>query len=201
MSIKPVVMAVLLIVGGGGAAAASGVADVANTDAQPDRPTNVDATAALADGTVTVVVTNNGDAYRGVNVSVEGETADDVHSAYENETHNETDADEVVATTGENGTATVAVGNVSELEVELTAPGFAGELEYVVNNGSLVLVSEEYEYVTAGNDTEDSDGADENVAVGDNEEDSEEKEDNEEKEEESEEGEENSEEDEEGEDD
>lgn len=58
----------------------------------------------------------------------------------------------------------------------------------------MFLASLQYEYATARNDTEDSDGADENVAVGDDEEDSEEKEDNKKKEEESEEGEENSEE-------
>ncbi|MEZ3145101.1 hypothetical protein [Halobaculum sp. MBLA0143] len=138
MSIKTVLAAVALIVAGGGAAAAGGVAGIGAADAQlEERPTNVDATATLTNGTVTLVVTDAGDAFEGVNVSVDHER---------------------VGTTDANGTVAFAAGNDSELEVELTAPGFEGELEYVVANGTLVLESEEYEYGAEEREVEEREG-------------------------------------------
>ena len=140
MSVKAVLVVAALIVAGGGAATTGGVADVGATDAQPqERPSDVDAAATLTNGTVTLVVTDAGNASEGVNVSVDGDR---------------------VGATDANGTVTFAAGNASKLEVTLAAPGFEGELEYVVRNDTLGLASEEYEYAVSDADEDDSEADD-----------------------------------------
>ncbi len=162
MRTKLAALVVALLVGGAGAAAATGGVGVIGAANEPlsDRPADVDIDAELDNHTVTFVVTDADAAYESVNVSV---------------------ADERVGITDASGTVTFAVGNDSELDIELSAPGFEGEVAYAVVNGSLLLESEEYESVrhedrdNADDDTdedESNDGDDDDDA--DNEEDREE---------------------------
>ncbi|MFB6207326.1 MAG: hypothetical protein ABEJ05_12465, partial [Haloglomus sp.] len=133
------VAAMLTVVGG--AAAVSGTSMSPTADANADTPRDAAVAATYDNGTVTVIVTNDGGAVENATVEVAGE-------AYA------TDA---------NGT--VVAENVSvddELSVEVEAGSFEAEQEYAVADGQLTLVSEEYEYEAAddhavGDEQEDED--------------------------------------------
>ncbi|MFB6161195.1 MAG: hypothetical protein ABEJ61_08470 [Haloferacaceae archaeon] len=118
---------VVLLAAVGAAAGTGGVPAVAadvTGDGPTAGPTDVDADATYDGGTVTVTVAGDGGPVENVTVAV----------------------DDRRATTGANGTAIVETNASGELEVELEKGGFAGELEYLVRNGSLTLVEESYEY-------------------------------------------------------
>ena len=140
MRTKLAALVVALLIGGAGAAAATGGVTAVDAANEPlaDRPANVDVDAELDNDTVTLLVTDADTPYEGVSVSVD---------------------DERVGPTDANGTVTFAAGTDSEVEVELSAPGFEGEVEYTVVNGSLLLESEEYEYESV--EREDGDDSDE----------------------------------------
>jgi hypothetical protein len=115
---------VVLLAVGGVAAADTGVGtQTPNSDA--GSVTNVNAYAAYENGTVTVTVTDAGEPLENVSVFV---------------------AEERVGTTDANGTATFDTTATEELELELAGDQFEAELEYTVEDGSLRLVEEEYEY-------------------------------------------------------
>lgn len=125
------ILAVLLVAGGG--VAATGLAQ---TDAETSTATVSDLgmDAALDKGTVTVTATDGGTPLENASITVEGDK-------------------EVRVTTDSDGTATVNKSvlieddeSLEELEIEYESDHAEGELEFVVQDGSLTLVEEEYEY-------------------------------------------------------
>lgn len=124
-----------LLAVGGASAAVSGVGPQALPgDATESTVENVNAHAVADNGTVTVTVTDRGEPIEGVSISTDSDDEERVNS---------TDA---------NGTVTFDIEPSEELELELDGEQFDGELEYTVEDGSLVLLEEEYEY-----DREDTD--------------------------------------------
>ena len=127
-----VVLSVLLVAGGG--VAATGVAQ---TDADTSTTASVSALemdATLGNETVTVTVADDGTPVENASITVEGD-------------------EEVTVTTDANGTATVDRSSLTEdgesleeLEVEYETEHAEGSLEFVVQDGSLTLVEEKYEY-------------------------------------------------------
>jgi len=125
------VLAIAAVLCVSGVAAATGAASPGNeAGAQADEttstPTDVDATAVLNNGTVAVTVTAGGNPAENVAVSYDDRTQ----------------------LTDENGSASfdISEDGEDEVELELEKDGFEGELEYVVEDGTLTLVEEEYEY-------------------------------------------------------
>jgi len=131
-------LAVLLVAAGGGAALTETVQTAGDGGDATSAPRGVDVAATHDDGTVTVTVTDDGAGVEGVAVHAD---------------------DERVGTTDANGTVAFETDADDELELELTTDGFEGELEYVLQDGSLTLVEEEYEY--AEPDDEESEDANE----------------------------------------
>lgn len=127
---------VLLLTGAGAAAVSTGVVTNGADTPEESGPRDVDAQATLDNGTVTVTVTADGDAIENVTVSAD---------------------DEDVGTTGANGTVTFETNETEELEIGLEKGDFEGELSYAVQNGSLVLVEEAYEYPEVEADQDDED--------------------------------------------
>jgi hypothetical protein len=142
-----VVLSVLLVAGGG--VAATGVAQ---TDADASTTTAVSALemdATLGNETVTVTVADDGTPVENASITVEGD-------------------EEVTVTTDANGTATVDRSNLTEdgesleeLEVEYETEHAEGSLEFVVQNDSLTLVEEKYEYDVEEDDETDEEERDE----------------------------------------
>jgi hypothetical protein len=131
-------LALLLVAAGGGAALSASPATQPDTgDSSSLRDADVAST--YDDGTVTVTVTSNGTGVENVSVY-----ADDEH----------------VDTTDANGAVSFEATDDEELEVELVAGDFEGELAYAIEDGSLVLVEEEYEYADPEDDGEDAGEAD-----------------------------------------
>ncbi|MFB6304345.1 MAG: hypothetical protein ABEH47_04200, partial [Haloferacaceae archaeon] len=134
---------VALLVAGGGLAATG----VARTDAGPAATgvSELEMDATLDGETVTVTVTDDGAPVGNASLVVEG--------------------DETVATTTDaNGTAVVDRAALTEgdesldaLEVEYESGGVQGTLEFVVQDGSLTLVEETYEYEVGDANGEDAD--------------------------------------------
>ncbi|MFB6303141.1 MAG: hypothetical protein ABEH78_09815 [Haloferacaceae archaeon] len=121
------IVATLLCVTGV-AAATGGVGAAVDASAQADEttstPSNVDATALVDNGTLEVTVT------------ADGSPAENVSVIYDDQTQ----------LTDENGTVSFNVSEDDEVELELEKGGFEGELAYALEDGSLTLVEEEYEY-------------------------------------------------------
>jgi hypothetical protein len=106
----------------GGTAAMTDTGPMATPDATAATgEADIDAT--YANGTVTVTVTQ-GDA------PVKGAAVEMADGEY---------------TTDANGTVTADVGDIDELDVEVEADGFEGEVGYAVADGTLTLQEEEYE--------------------------------------------------------
>lgn len=127
----------LLVVAGAVTAAATGMPGSASDveEAQEAQgPRDVDAAATYDNGTVTVTVTANGSGVENVTVLAD---------------------DERVGTTDANGTVTFETNASEELELELHKGGFEGELKYAIQDGSLVVLEEEYEYPEVETDDED----------------------------------------------
>lgn len=121
-----IAMSALLVVTGGAAAVTTGGSMQAGDDpaTATNAPSDVDAQATYENGTVTVTVTADGEPVE--NVTVE--------------------ADDTEATTGPNGATTFETDGEDEVELSFEHDGFEGEQEYLVQDGSLTLVEEEYEY-------------------------------------------------------
>jgi hypothetical protein len=135
------VLTVLLVAGGG--AAATGLAQT-DTGASSASVSDLEMDATLHGGSVMVTMTDDGAPVENASITVEGETG-------------------VTVTTDADGTATVnrtalteADESLEELEIEYESDHAEGELEYVVEDGTLTLVEEEYEY-----EVEEADGEDE----------------------------------------
>jgi hypothetical protein len=162
------VAALLCVAGVAGAtgAATPGASQFAQTDDQSPSAATVDASATIENETLVVTVT------------ADGEPAENVSVSYNDQT----------AQTGADGTASFAVSDDDEAEIELETDGFEGELEYGVADGSLTLLEEEYEYDrdVDADDDEDADEA-EDEAEEDDEDDEDDDEDDDEAEEEAEE--------------
>lgn len=132
---KPVAVVLAVLLASGGVAAAvgpAGVGSAADADADAGAPasdvSSADVSATLDNGTVVVTVTADGSPVGNATVEV-------------NDRELTTDAD---------GTATVALDEldderVEELDVEVDADAFDGEVSYAVENGSLDPLKEEYE--------------------------------------------------------
>lgn len=132
-------LALLLVAAGGGAALSASPATQPDTgDSSSLRDADVAST--YDDSTLTVTVTSNGTGVENVSVYA---------------------ADERVGTTDANGTVSFEATDDEELEVELVAGDFEGELSYVIEDGSLVLVEEEYEYADPEDDEDDEDDPEE----------------------------------------
>ncbi|MFC7176826.1 hypothetical protein [Halosegnis marinus] len=162
--------AMLTVVGGAAAVTGTGATNAMTaTNADAGAAGSADVAATYENGTVTVTVTRGGEAVENATV----ETADGEYT---------TDANGIVV--AEN----VSVGD--ELEVEVDGEGFDGEVEYVVDDGGLTLVEEEYEYETADGNADDreenaedgEENADDEAEDSDDEEDEEEDDDDEEEE-------------------
>lgn len=134
---KPVavVLAVLLASGGVAAVGPAGVGSAADADAAAGATasdvSSADVSATLDNGTVVVTVTADGSPVGNATVEVNDREL----------------------TTGADGTATVALDDldderVEELDVEVDADAFDGEVSYAVDDGSLDVLKEEYEYET-----------------------------------------------------
>lgn len=126
---------VVLLVAGGGVAAT----DVAQTDTDASTTTvsALDMGATLENETVTVHVMDGSEPVENASITVEGD-------------------EDVTVVTDANGAATVNVSNVTEdgasldeLDVEYDSATVEGELEFVVQDDSLTLVEETYEYDVA----------------------------------------------------
>ncbi|QSG12003.1 hypothetical protein HSBGL_1586 [Halapricum desulfuricans] len=141
--IKTAALVVAALIGVAGVAAATGaVGTGADASAQADETTstltNVDATATLDNDTLEVTVTTN------------GSPAENVSVTYDDQTQ----------LTDENGTVlfNLSEDGGDEVEFELEKGGFEGELEYVLGDGPLTLVEEEYEYDIEGAEDEHDEG-------------------------------------------
>lgn len=123
--------------------------------------TNADVDAAYENGTVTLTLVDEGDGRdEGIaNATVEmtreyEEYRDEYEGEYEDEYEGE-GAYERIGTTTANGTITFDLTpenesqNVTAFEIHLTKGVFSAELKYRVENGSLSLLKEEYEYERA----------------------------------------------------
>lgn len=161
MSVSKTLLAVLavLLVAGSGAA----VTGLAQTDAGASSASvsDLEMEATLDSEAVAVTVADDGAPVENASVTVEGDES-------------------VTATTDADGTATVNRTALSEdgesleeLEVEYESDHAEGELEYVVADGSLTLVEEEYEYEVDeeadGEDEADDDEADDDEGEADDE--------------------------------
>jgi len=147
MNVKSIVVALaamLTVAGGAAAVTGTGLSD-AGTAASGD----VTVETTYTDGAVTVAVTQDGAPVENASVEVAGEEY----------------------TTDANGTVTaenVDLEAGEELGVEVEGDGFEAELSYALQDGSLQLLEEEYEYEQA-EDAEDENEADddEDEAEGD----------------------------------
>ena len=121
----------------GGAAAVSSTATTGATTAA-DTSRDADVTATYDSGTVTVAVTNGGEPVENASVEVgDGEYTTDANGA-------------VVAE---------SVDAEDDVTVEGEGDAFEAEQEHALENGTLTLVSEEYEYEDVNEDAEeDADG-------------------------------------------
>lgn len=124
----------VLVAAGAVTAAATGMPGVASDAEEKQGPRGVDVAATHDNGTVTVAVTTDGSGVENVTVLAD---------------------DERVGTTDANGTVTFETDDSEELELHKS--GFEGKLEYVLRNGSLLLLEEEYEYPEVEADDEDGD--------------------------------------------
>lgn len=136
------VLAVLLVAGSG--AAVTGVAQTDAGDASAS-VSDLEMDATLDNETVAVTVVDGGESVENASITVEGD-------------------EEVTVATDANGTATVDRSALSEddesleeLEVEYESDHAEGELEYVVSDGSLTLVEEQYEYEVDDEEDDESD--------------------------------------------
>jgi len=127
----------VLVAAGAVTAAATGLPGAGSDDEEEQGPRGVDVAATHDNGTVTVTVTTDGSGVENVTVLAD---------------------DEEVGTTDANGTVAFETNDSEELELELHKSGFEGELEYVLRNGSLLLLEEEYEYSEV--EADDDDGED-----------------------------------------
>lgn len=126
-----VAVAALLVTAGGAAAVGTVV-----SDETPDtRDADIEAT--YDGGNVTATVNNGGEPVQNATVEVGDEEY-------------RTDAD---------GVATAPVEDADEVTIEVEAPGFEGEHEYAIVDGTLVLEEESFEYHLEGDEDAD-DGAD-----------------------------------------
>jgi hypothetical protein len=136
MKLTAVAVAVMLTVVGGAAAVSSTATTGATTAA--DTPRDADVTATYDNGTVTVAVTNGGEPVENASVEV-GD------SEY---------------TTDANGTVVAeSVDAEDDVTVEVEGDALEAEQEHALENGTLTLVSEEYEDVDE--DAEEEEDADE----------------------------------------
>jgi hypothetical protein len=137
---KAVAAALVVLLAAGGAVASTGGAPFASdgaADGGPTLPADVHADATVANGTVTVTVTDGDAPLANVSVAVEA------------------GATERTLTTDANGTVAAPLGDdADELEVELAGDGFEGELAYLVTDDGLRLVEESYEYAVDDGDDE-----------------------------------------------
>jgi hypothetical protein len=125
-SLAAAAVAVLLVAAGGGAALSTGtVQQMTGDESDATGPRDVDTAATYDNGTVTLTVTDANGRVENVTVFLE---------------------DELVGTTGANGTVTFETNETEDLELELEKGGFDGTVTYQIVDGSLVLVEEEYEY-------------------------------------------------------
>ncbi|WP_226021934.1 hypothetical protein [Halomicrobium salinisoli] len=125
------VLAVLLVAGTG--AAATGIVQT-DSGASAASVSDLEMDATLDNETVTVTMIDGGQPVENASITVEGDR-------------------EGTLTTDADGTATVNLSTLTEddesleeLEIEYESDHAEGELEYVVEDGSLTLVEEKYEY-------------------------------------------------------
>lgn len=121
-------LAALLAVGGVGAAVSGVGPQALSGDATETTVENVNAHAVADNGTVTVSVTDRGAPVENVTV------------------YADSDDEELDGSTDANGTVTFDIDASEELEIELEGESFEAELDYTVEDGSLILLEEEYEY-------------------------------------------------------
>ncbi|MEA5388732.1 hypothetical protein VB779_18065 [Haloarculaceae archaeon H-GB11] len=135
LSTKTAALALVALVATGGAVATASTETLDGNSALTaagNAPTDVDVDAHYENDTVDVTVTDDDEPLENVSVVANGDAS---------------------ATTDANGTVAFDAVNLTdenetfeELELELSADGFEGELTYAVENGSLVLQEEHYEY-------------------------------------------------------
>lgn len=124
----------------GGVLAADSDAGSAGVDSDSIGPvSDADVYSTLTGETVTLTLTDDGNPVDGAAVTV------DVEENHSNET---SDSEQrTVGLTGADGTVTFTITNTSQFDVELSLGGnFSGEIAYGVDNGTLVLLEEQYEY-------------------------------------------------------
>ena len=117
----------LLAISGVGAAVSGVGPQALSGDATESTVENVNAHAVADNGTVTVTVTDSGEPIEDVSV------------------YAGSDDEEMDGSTDANGTVAFDMEPSEELEIELEGKNFEGELDYTVEDESLVLLEEEYE--------------------------------------------------------
>lgn len=152
---KPVIAVVAVLLAAGSGAAVTGVAQT-DAGAPSASASDLALDAELNNETLVVSASDGGDPLQNASITVEGDEA-------------------VTVVTDADGTATVDRAALSEgdesleeVEVEYESANAEGELEYVVSDGSLTLVEEEYEY-EVDEDEGDEDESDEDEADDDEE--------------------------------
>ena len=153
-------LVVLLAAGAVTAAGAGSNGQVAPSDT--GRVTNADVDTTYENGTVTLTLVDDGGGEGIANATV------DVKREYQGDDSARADdegAYERIGTTDANGTTAFdltpenASRNVTALEAHFTKGAFSAELEYRVENGSLSLIEEEYEYERAADREDHNDTA------------------------------------------
>jgi len=153
-------LVVLLAAGAVTAAGAGSNGQVVLSDTE--RVTNADVDTTYENGTVTLTLVDDGGGEGIANATV------DVKREYQGDDSARADdegAYERIGTTDANGTTAFdltpenASRNVTALEVHFTKGAFSAELEYRVENGSLSLIEEEYEYERAADREDHNDTA------------------------------------------
>lgn len=158
LKMSALVAAVVLLAAGSASALGPGLgtADRIATDYQAEHEqtaqsavNDADVDAALDNGTVTLTFVDETDGSGVANATVEVEREDDER---EDEREDEQEGYSRIGTTDANGTITFDLTsgdesrNVTALEVRLAADVSTAEIEYDVDDDSLSLVEEEYEY-------------------------------------------------------
>ncbi|MFB6250932.1 MAG: hypothetical protein ABEI27_04475 [Halobellus sp.] len=171
-SIKILAAGFVVLLAAGGVAAADGGAGALAITGETGSINDADVDATSENGTVTLTLVDEGDGVANATVDVKREYQheyDDQDGESDNEydgRESESDhAHERVGTTDANGSVSFVLSpenesrNVTALEVELEKGSFSGELTYRVENGSLVLIDESYEYEEESADRENNDTA------------------------------------------